>query len=80
MRHRCIQEASYEDRAEITVMLPFDKEYLELSDAKGLRKSSPLEQRGHGPADILISDIWPPDCQRINFCCHKPQISYSRLC
>ena len=66
--------------AEIKEMYPHAREHLEPSDAKGLRKSSPLEQRGHGPADTLISDIWPPDCQRINFCCHKPQISYSRLC
>ena len=29
-------------------------------------------QREHGHAHTLMSDFWPPNCERIHFCCLKP--------
>lgn len=29
-------------------------------------------QSEHDPADPLISDLWPPDCEGSNFCCFRP--------
>lgn len=29
-------------------------------------------QSEHDPADPLISDLWPPDCEGSNLCCFRP--------
>lgn len=39
----------------------------------GRDKDSPLSlQREHGPPNTLISDLLPPDHERINYGCYKP--------
>ena len=36
---------------------------------------SPRVSRGStAPTDPLILDFWPPDCERIHFCCIKPPV------
>lgn len=56
--------------AEMRVMQPYAKEYLDPPESRRSKKKevSFLKlQRKHGPANTLASDFWPPECERINF-------------
>lgn len=39
---------------------------------RGLDGSFPRAFEGHGPADALVSDFWPPGWETMQFCCSKP--------
>lgn len=44
---------------------------------RGLDGSFSRAFEGHGPADTLVSDFWPPDWEAIHFCCSEaPSLWY----
>ena len=44
----------------------------------GRGQDSPLRPPdGTSPAHTLILDLWPLDCERVNFCCFKPPSLWS---
>lgn len=37
-----------------------------------LEEAREVFKREHGTANNLVSDFWPQNCEKINFCCCKP--------
>ena len=54
-------------------MLPQAKDASGHQELEEAGRILPCSLQGeHGPARTLILDSWPPDCERVSFCCFKP--------
>lgn len=66
------EEDAVTTEAETGGVQPQAKEYLETPEAGEDKKIHPEKARKEcDPADTLISDFRPPDCERISFCRFK---------
>lgn len=68
--HRCTVEEAACPQGQIAVTSPRAKERLgdqTVPDCARSREDPPLT-----PPDALVSDVWPPDQERMRFCGFKP--------
>lgn len=63
---RLIEEGPREDRGRDRRRVYKPRKAKDPPEARRGGKDPPVK-----PANILVSDFWPPDCERLSFCCWK---------